>query len=54
LEKGQLYIESKDGGLPKSPLFAKSENVFFLKIIPAEIEFAKDKNGVVKQNDSSF
>src|SRR5262249_1980085 len=49
LENGQLYIEAPQGGLPKSPLFAKSANLFFLKIIPAEIEFVKDKKDKVTE-----
>ncbi|HVX27865.1 MAG TPA: serine hydrolase [Parafilimonas sp.] len=49
LENGQLQIEAPQGGLPKVPLFAKSENVFFLKIIAAEVEFAKDENGKISQ-----
>jgi hypothetical protein len=49
LENGQLQMEAPAGGLPKSPLFAKSENIYFLKIIGAEIEFIKDKNNRVIQ-----
>ena len=49
LEDGQLQIEAKAGGLPKSPLFAKSGNLFFLKVIDAEIEFVKDNNKNVIQ-----
>jgi CubicO group peptidase (beta-lactamase class C family) len=48
LENGQLQMEAKAGGLPKSPLFAKSKNVFFLKVIDAEIEFAKENNKVTE------
>ncbi|MEJ0101936.1 MAG: serine hydrolase [Bacteroidota bacterium] len=49
LENGQLYLEAPEGGLPKSPLFAKTENIFFLKIIDAQIEFVKDKNNKVTE-----
>ena len=49
LENGQLYLEAPGGGLPKSPLFAKSETLFFLKVIDAEVEFTKDKDGKVTQ-----
>lgn len=48
LENGQLQMEAKGGGLPKSPLFPKSENIFFLKIINAEIEFVKVENKVIQ------
>jgi uncharacterized protein DUF3471 len=44
LENGQLQMEAPQGGLRKSPLFAKSDNVFFLKVIAAEIEFVKDND----------
>jgi CubicO group peptidase (beta-lactamase class C family) len=49
LENNQLQIEAPQGGLPKSPLFAKSASLFFLKIIPAEIEFVKDKDDKVTE-----
>jgi hypothetical protein len=49
LENNQLYLEAPAGGLPKSPLFAKSQSVFFLKIIPAEIEFTRDSTNKVIQ-----
>lgn len=48
LENGQLQMEAKEGGLPKSPLFAKSANIFFLKAIDAEIEFVKNRNKVTE------
>jgi hypothetical protein len=44
----QLQMEAKAGGLPKSPLVAKSENIFLLKAIGAEIEFVRDKNKVIQ------
>ncbi len=49
LENGQLYLEAPAGGLPKSPLFAKSKNLFFLKVIDAEVEFTQDATGKVTQ-----
>lgn len=49
LENGQLQIESQSGGLPKSPLFAESENKFLLKVVKAEIEFVRDSAGKVSQ-----
>ena len=49
LENGQLQMEAKGGGLPKSALFAKSDNLFFLKVIDAEVEFVKDNNNKVTE-----
>jgi len=49
LENGQLQMEAPQGGLPKSPLFAKDENNFYLKIINARIEFIKDDAGDITQ-----
>jgi len=49
LENGQLQIESQSGGLPKSPLFAESENKFLLKAVKAEVEFVRDPTGKVSQ-----
>ena len=48
LENGQLQMEAPAGGLPKSPLAARSKNVFYLKAIGAEIEFVKDNNRVIQ------
>jgi CubicO group peptidase (beta-lactamase class C family) len=45
VENGRLQIESKSGGLPKSPLFAESENKFLLKVVKAEVEFVRDAQG---------
>jgi CubicO group peptidase (beta-lactamase class C family) len=49
LENSQLQIEADAGGLPKSPLFAKSDHLFFLKVIDAEIEFVRGSNQQVTQ-----
>ncbi|HTE29529.1 MAG TPA: serine hydrolase [Chryseolinea sp.] len=49
LENGQLQFEASGGGVPKSPLFSKSENNFFLKIIDADIEFVRDKDRKVTE-----
>ncbi len=49
LENGQLQIESQSGGLPKSPLFAQSENKFLLKVVQAEVAFERDAKGKVTQ-----
>jgi CubicO group peptidase (beta-lactamase class C family) len=48
LENGQLQMEAPKGGLPKSPLFAKSDGTFFLKVIPLEAEFVKDHGKVTQ------
>jgi hypothetical protein len=34
-------------GQPKFPLFAESENHFFLKVVDAQVEFVKDAQGKV-------
>jgi len=34
--------------LPKSPLFAKTDKLFYLKVIKAEIEFVKEGNKVIE------
>lgn len=49
LEKGVLYIEGRNNGLPKSPLMPESETKFFLKIAGVEFDFIKDKKGKVIQ-----
>jgi CubicO group peptidase (beta-lactamase class C family) len=49
LENGSLQMEAPEGNLPKSPLFAISENTFYLKIINARIEFTKDVSGNVTE-----
>jgi CubicO group peptidase (beta-lactamase class C family) len=45
LDNNQLQIESKSGGLPKSPLFAETTGKFLLKVVSAEVEFTKDATG---------
>jgi CubicO group peptidase (beta-lactamase class C family) len=45
LEGGQLMTQAT--GQPKIPIFAESPTRFFPKVVDAEIEFTKDKNGVV-------
>lgn len=47
LENGRLQLESSSGGLPKSPLFAESENKFRLKVPEAIIEFVRNADGQV-------
>ena len=49
LENNLLQMEAPAGGLPKSPLYAESETMFYLKIIDATIEFVKDGSGNIIQ-----
>jgi len=46
LEGGQLMTQAT--GQSKIPIFAESPTRFFPKVVDAEIEFTKDKNGAVK------
>ena len=43
LEDGQLMAQAT--GQSKNELFAESENVFFLKVVEASLEFVKDESG---------
>ncbi len=45
LEDGKLMTQAT--GQPKFPLFAESENKFFLKVVDAEVEFVKNEKGEV-------
>jgi CubicO group peptidase (beta-lactamase class C family) len=45
LEGSQLMVQAT--AQPKFPVFAETENKFFLKVVEAEIEFIKDPNGAV-------
>lgn len=45
VEESQLMVQLS--GQPKLPLFAESENRFFLKIVDAQVEFIRDETGVV-------
>ncbi len=45
MENGQLFPQLSGQG--KLPVFAKSETVFFPKVVDAEIEFGKDEKGAV-------
>lgn len=48
LKKNQLYIESTaKTGIPKTPLYAKSSDTFFLKEWDVELTFVKDENNNV-------
>jgi hypothetical protein len=44
-EGNQLYAQIK--GQPKLEIFPRSETVFFLKAVPAQITFVKDAHGKV-------
>ena len=45
VENGQLMTQAT--GQPKFPLFAESENKFFLKVVDAEVEFLQNDKGQV-------
>jgi hypothetical protein len=45
LEGEQLMEQAT--GQPKFPLFAESENKFFLKVVDAQVEFVRDAKGAV-------
>lgn len=42
LENGQLKVESKVEGLPKTNLYPKNETHFFMKSMPVNVEFVKN------------
>ena len=46
VENGQIFGQAT--GEQKLELFAEKENLFFLKVVDAKIEFVKDEKGVVK------
>jgi len=47
LEDGQLMTQLT--GQPKFPLFAESEDAFFLKVVDAKVTFVKDAQGAVNK-----
>ncbi len=47
LVNGKLKASSETNGLPPTNMYPSSANHFFLKVMEAEIEFVKDKNGNV-------
>ena len=47
LEDGQLMTQLT--GQPKFPLFAESEDSFFLKVVDAKVTFVKDAQGAVNK-----
>jgi len=54
LENDTLQMETPQGGLPKSPLFAQDETNFYLKIIDARIEFVKDASANISELISHY
>jgi hypothetical protein len=57
LEAGQMYIQYT--GQPKVPIFASSQNEFYLKVVEARMKFIADENGKVthlihRQNGMQF
>lgn len=49
LENGQLKVESASVNLPKTNLYASSEDNFFLKVMDTQIRFVKGKDGRVEK-----
>jgi hypothetical protein len=49
VENDQLKVESADAGLPKTPLYATSEDRFFMKALPITLEFLKNSKGEVEK-----
>lgn len=47
VEGSQLFAQAT--GQPKMPLFAEKEDLFFLKVVDAQIEFKKDAQGNVNE-----
>lgn len=45
LEKGEVSIQAT--GQPKAAIYAESETKFYLKVVPAQIEFFKDDTGAI-------
>ncbi|MEO7766935.1 MAG: serine hydrolase, partial [Ferruginibacter sp.] len=45
LENGRLKVISEKAGLPKTNLYAQNGHHFFLKVMDADMEFVKDKEG---------
>ena len=49
VENGRLKAESPSEGLPKTGLYATDETKFFMKLIPVDVEFVKNKDGKVEK-----
>jgi hypothetical protein len=47
LDKGVLYAEGANNGLPKSPFTPVTQSKFFLRVAGTEMDFVKDANGKV-------
>lgn len=47
LDKGELSIQAT--GQPKASIYAESESKFYLKVVNAQIEFAKDSTGMIEK-----
>ncbi|OQP56457.1 serine hydrolase domain-containing protein [Niastella populi] len=45
VENNQLKVESADAGLPKTVLYATSEDLFFMRVFPVTLEFLKTQKG---------
>ena len=43
------HLETQLTGQPKFPIFAETQTLFFLKVVDAQLEFAKDASGKVTQ-----
>jgi CubicO group peptidase (beta-lactamase class C family) len=43
------HLETQLTGQPKFPIFAESQTLFFLKVVDAQLEFAKDASGKLTQ-----
>jgi len=46
---GEKGLKAQATGQPSFDLFAEKENVFFLKVVEAKIEFVKDSSGIVNE-----
>ena len=46
---GENGLKAQGTGQPSFDLYAEKENVFFLKVVEAKIEFVKDSNGIVNE-----
>jgi hypothetical protein len=49
VENEQLKVESADAGLPKTTLYATTEDLFFMKAHPVTLEFLKNSKGEIEK-----
>ena len=49
LENGRLKVESETVGLPKTNLYAVSQNRFYLKVMETDIEFVRGADGKIEK-----